>query len=385
MERVRSLTRARVLGLTAAIAAVALGGAGCQSAAKTRDSMYRAVGLGKPAPVAQFMCVVEPGLQMLPDVTRNGAPTPVLLGKAFLFGQDSQPTEADGELTVMVTDTTPRAPGTPPKNVQYTNFDAATMKKLRAGDERLGRHYLFPIPWPADWADVTQVVVQAQYKPNPESKLPTMYHPAVKVSIAQGPLQVTDKLTGQPAGAGVGVGLGGLGNGVPDPDRLRQMIAAGGQPPATGMPGIGMPNSAALGTGLPGLTGPNGNTGTIPAGGMTFPQMPTIQQPPVNLPVAPAGGGIPPSTTFGANGSRTTTAAWVGPAPGAAQSLASTPPQVGLGMQPGFQQPALQPPAGFGSQPAGPQMPATLPPLDYQPPAARSDDGGLRSITIPRQ
>lgn len=339
MERIRSLTGMRVLGLTAALAAVALGGAGCQSVANTRAGMMKAVGLGQPTPVAQFMCVVEPTPQQLPDITRNGAPTPALLGKAFLFGTDSKPADADGQLTVVMTDATPRPPGTPPRNVEVTNFDAGTMKKLLANDERLGRHYLFPIPWPADWTDVTQVIVQAQYKPSAESKLPVLYHPAVKVTIGHGPLQAIDQKTGLPLGS-TNPSAAGLGAGVPDPDQLRKQILAGGK--------------------LPG-TGPEVPGRLVPAGA-TFP--PT-----------PAAGGLPPTTTVGPNGQRTTTAAWVGPPPG------QTPPAV-------FP-PTIQPPPVLGLQP---QVPATLPggsdTLVWPPPGGiggsnQPDD--LRPVVIQRQ
>lgn len=324
MERIRSLTAVRGLGLTAALAAVALGGLGCQSATKTRADMLKAVGLGKPAPVSQFMCVVEPTPQALPDITRNGTPTYALLGKAFLFGLDSKPTDADGQLTVVMTDATPRPPGTPPKNVEVTNFDPATMKKLLANDERLGRHYLFPIPWPSDWVDVTHVIVQAQYKPNPDSKLPTLYHPAIKMTVGAGPLQVIDQRTGQSVGT-ANPAAGGLGNGVPDPDHLRNQILASGKP---------------------GATPPAGSGATVPAGAM-FPQAPA-GLPPASQPLMPAGGVIPPTTTVGPDGRRITTSAWVGPPP------TSTPP-----LMPATSPPTIQPPPGLGSQPL---MPAVVPP-----------------------
>ena len=74
----------------------------------------------------QMMCLVEPGLQHLPDLTKNGEKTAVLMGRLFLFGADQKPLDPCGSLTLQLTDTTPRVKGRPAHVGQIVSCDAAT-------------------------------------------------------------------------------------------------------------------------------------------------------------------------------------------------------------------------------------------------------------------
>lgn len=228
----------RVLGLTVALAAVALGGAGCQSVSKSRADMMRAVGLTKPTAPAQFICMVQSGLQDLPDTTRGGRPTKAVIGKMFLFGSDRQPAEANGQLTLMMTDATPRPPGSPTRTPEVANIDAKALRSLKANDERFGPCYAFVIPWPEEWVGVSQIAIQATFKPDPALNAATMYHQVMKVSLNEN-LVVIDQKTGMPRGGSVAAAPA-MGS-VPDPDQLLKQLQPGGRPTAAPLEITGLP------------------------------------------------------------------------------------------------------------------------------------------------
>lgn len=324
----------RVLGVTVALAAVALGGAGCQSVAKTRADMRRAVGLSKPTAPAQFICMVQSGLQDLPDTTRGGRPTKAVIGKMFLFGSDRQPAEANGQLTLMMTDATPRPPGAPARTPEVANIDAVALKSLKANDERFGPCYAFIIPWPEDWVGVNQIAIQATFKPDPSLNAATMYHQVMKVSLNEN-LVVIDQKTGMPKGATVAAPAMGS---VPDPDMLRAQVQAGGQP--TGMP-----------------------------------ELPPVHQT----------GYVPPTTTAGPSGSGVTSQAWAAPTPTTPPMPSPpTPPTGGpiMPVIPPAVTPSGTPPAGNGVQVWPPPSGAALPPVG--PIGELQPDGMLRPVVIKR-
>ncbi len=331
-----------VLGLTVALAAVALGGAGCQSAAKSRADMMRAVGLTKPAPPAQLICMVEPGLQELPDTTRSGLPTKALLGRMYLLGTDRKPADADGQLTLMVSDATLRPPGAAARKDEVVNIDPVTLKSLVANDERFGKHYVFVFPWPTDWTDVDQLAIQVRYTPNPALKSPDLFHQVMKVSVDRGgPPAVIDKATGRPLYAAPTES--GITRGVPSPN---DFLMSGGSS----------------------------------MGGSTTP------------PIQQAGNFVPPTTTAGPNGSRVTSAAWARPAPGQPIQPAMPTirpsafgPQPGLPTMPGNLPPTLPSPPGSGSQPFVWPPPGGVTPPPVGPVGELRPDGALQPVVIQRQ
>ncbi len=331
-----------VFGVTVALAAVALGGAGCQSVAHSRTSMMRAVGLTPAAPPREFICMVESGIQELPDTTRGGRPTKAILGKMFLFGADRQPAEADGQLTLMMADATPRPPGAPTLRPEVVNIDQTALKSLRGNDERFGRCYAFVLPWPAEWTGVEQVTIQASYKPDPSLNAPTMYHQVMKVSLNNN-LQVIDQRTGQlrTGTADVSPVMGS----VPDPDQLlKQFQAGGGQPLAA----------------------------------------------PATQPTMTAGNYLPPTTTAGPNGSRVTTTAWTAPPPGGPVMPTIQPPAA-FSSQPlmppalGNLPPTATSPPTSGSQPFVWPPPGGVNPPPVGPIGELRPDGMLQPVVIPRQ
>ena len=152
------------------VMAVAVIAAACGCAATDRlTAQYhdarRSVGMDATAPPSQVMLVMQRRLAGLPDPLRPDATQQGLPGQVFLLGSDNRPAAADGDLTVVVSDDTPRPPGQPPMKTEKWQFGRDILTKLRQKDERFGECYVLFLPWPADWKDVSKVTVRAVYTP----------------------------------------------------------------------------------------------------------------------------------------------------------------------------------------------------------------------------
>lgn len=136
---------------------------------------------------AQMICHVEPNIQLLPNTTKNGEKTALLIGKLYLFGADQKPTDANGALSVVMHDITPRPAGQKSKIGQHIHIDAATLKRIQADDERFGRHYTFPLSWPTEWTDVTHVTITACYKQlaGDDFVSPLLTQPDIKLKVVR--------------------------------------------------------------------------------------------------------------------------------------------------------------------------------------------------------
>lgn len=120
-----------------------------------------------PAPVrtaTQVSLVMQRRLATLPDPTREDAEQGGLPGQVFLMAADGKPVAAAGNLTVTVTDATPRPPGQPPRTTEKWQFTPDVLHRLTVRDDRFGECYALFLPWPEDWADVTRVAVKAVYQ-----------------------------------------------------------------------------------------------------------------------------------------------------------------------------------------------------------------------------
>src|SRR5262249_3220671 len=140
---IRRLVRAVLIGAAPAVSAA--GGATFSGLSKDLHE------LAAPAanPVTNLACTWQNRLTNLPAPTRNGAATPGVAGEIFLFDAGYQPAEAVGDLTVVVSDITPRPPGQTGPTPEAWHFTPATLKNLRYVDERIGRCHIVFLPWPA--------------------------------------------------------------------------------------------------------------------------------------------------------------------------------------------------------------------------------------------
>jgi hypothetical protein len=113
-----------------------------------------------------LVCGWQNRLASLPDPLRNGLPTVGIAGQIFLLASNS-PVDPNGELTVRVTDASPRPPGQSGPVPEEWHFTNASLKNLRLADEHFGQCLIIFLPWPDTWRDVTRVRFNARYdQPN---------------------------------------------------------------------------------------------------------------------------------------------------------------------------------------------------------------------------
>lgn len=282
MERIRPLTAAGGRGAVL-VAAVGLS-AGCAGMrAATVEKFKHAVAApattakdtaGAPAEkstaATEFACAWQNRLAQLPDPTKGGAMTPGVVGQVFVYATGDtgpQPTDVNGELTVMVSDTTPRMNGAPPAKPEVWHYTKDVLRRMVVSDERFGRSLVVFLPWPPEWRDVNRLYVQASYQ---QSNGPTLYAQPTTVTLDFSPT------AGQPSPGPGGYAAAGM-PGVPDPHAVLRQMQAGGVGPQPPMPP------------------PAGGWGTVPAG---FVPPPTPYSPPAavppQMPYQPPPGAVPP-------------------------------------------------------------------------------------------
>jgi hypothetical protein len=293
--------------LTAAVAGLAVGCAGVRPGDLSLDKLKARVtapsspAAAAPAPTVVNKAAADPQpvkgvpateftfgwrnrLAQLPDPTKGGAMNPGLVGQVFLFTHDLKPADVAGELSVLVSDVSPRPPGQPKPKDEMWHFTADVLRTKVVNDERFGRSVVVFLPWPPEWRDVNTVSIQARYdQPNGQ----TLY--------AQ-PTTVTLDFSNSSGQAAVQPGQAGLPS-IPDPKAVLQQVRANGgfAPPATATAMTAPPSATAIpmnlrpANGFPPMTAqPAGGfpPAMQPVGG--FP--PAMQQPPMQ----PAGG-FPPA------------------------------------------------------------------------------------------
>ena len=172
-----------------AAVAVAVALSGC--AATDRLSAHyldakRAVGLDPAAarPATRLSLIMQRRLASLPDPVRPDAVQPGLPGQVFLAGADDRPVPAGGDLTITVTDDTPRPPGQAPRTGEKWQFSRDVLAMLKQKDERFGECYVLFLPWPADWKDVTRVTIKGHYQAAGQVAL---FAQEVKINLDAGP------------------------------------------------------------------------------------------------------------------------------------------------------------------------------------------------------
>ena len=95
----------------------------------------------------------------LPDPTKNGAMLHGVVGQLFLFTAESQFAQANGRLTVEMTN---QADGT---RLGTWTFEKDVLKRMTTMDERFGKCYAIFLPWPEYDPSVTRVKFKSRYEP----------------------------------------------------------------------------------------------------------------------------------------------------------------------------------------------------------------------------
>ena len=100
-----------------------------------------------------------------PDPAHNGAPTPGIAGRIYLFAQEvGIPLIGDGTVTVDLYDDSPKAAGKPPVLIEEWRLDKDTLHRLARKDV-VGWGYTVFLPWGTYKPDTTQVHMTVCYKP----------------------------------------------------------------------------------------------------------------------------------------------------------------------------------------------------------------------------
>ena len=116
-------------------------------------------GPGKPS---QMAVAWINKVQYAPDVVHDGAPTPGLVGRLYLFDEEVKfPVIGDGAVTVTLYDDT-KGPATQPLEQWY--IDPVALKKFLKKDT-VGWGYTVFLPWGSCKPDVTKVHLMCKYDP----------------------------------------------------------------------------------------------------------------------------------------------------------------------------------------------------------------------------
>src|SRR5262245_8887238 len=143
-------------GLLAAVALAALA-AGCVLLDRADD--------GKPPPPGvpcQVVTTWQNCVRFAPDPCHNGAPTPGLAGRLYLFGPKiGHPMTGDGSLVVDLYDETKEGQSVV---LEQWRLDPKSLEMLLRKD-MIGWGYTLFLPWGQYRPDITRVRMRARYEP----------------------------------------------------------------------------------------------------------------------------------------------------------------------------------------------------------------------------
>jgi len=101
-----------------------------------------------------------------PDLSRGGAPTPVVVGRVYLFGPDGKASYiGDGSMGIDMFDSTPAHMGAngEPKLVEILRIDPVSLTQMVKKD-MFGEGYTILFPWSTYSQDITQIYISVRYE-----------------------------------------------------------------------------------------------------------------------------------------------------------------------------------------------------------------------------
>jgi hypothetical protein len=171
------------------LAAVALTVALSTGCATTDWQVFKG-GPPPPGVPCQIVATWQNRVMFTPDPTKNGAQTPGLAGRLYLFGPEiSFPMTGDGGLVVDLYDETK---GQPVIQEQW-RFDPGTLKRLLKQDQ-IGWGYTLFLPWSGYRAEITKVRLRLRYEP--PHGTPLFTENALTLGELNGVVRVTSSATG---------------------------------------------------------------------------------------------------------------------------------------------------------------------------------------------
>ena len=162
-------------------------GSGCVHLPKT--------GSDDPTPhgaVCQIAATWNHQVVFAPDPTHNGAPTPGLAGRLYLFGKEiSYPLVEEGSLIVDLYDETKPAAEGQPLPLEEWRLDPATLKRL-AKKDMIGYGYTLFLPWGTYKPEINQIHLKIRFV---TAKGDTFYADSGRVSLDKAIEPVTHSAT----------------------------------------------------------------------------------------------------------------------------------------------------------------------------------------------
>jgi hypothetical protein len=114
----------------------------------------------EPAPPTQVVCTWKNSVAFLPDFTHNGQPAPALVGRVYLFVDESlPPVFCEGTLTVLVW---PEGCDDP-KKMEATILNPEDFKRLGKADT-IGPGYTVVVPWSLYDPTVSKICIRTAFQ-----------------------------------------------------------------------------------------------------------------------------------------------------------------------------------------------------------------------------
>ncbi len=141
--------------------------------------------------VCQLVATWQDKVMFSPDPVHGGKPTPGIVGRLYLFGEEiGTPLVGDGSVVVDLYDDGPKADGGEPVMLEEWRLDAVTLKKLLRHDP-IGWGYTLFMPWGSYRPDIAQVHLVLRYSPakgtpifSPESPVLLVHDPSSEPVVA---------------------------------------------------------------------------------------------------------------------------------------------------------------------------------------------------------
>jgi hypothetical protein len=152
-----------MLWLAACVPVLSLMAAGCTTT-NSFLSVNETLGAAPSGSPCRVAAAWIPQVTWTEDPTRNGAPTPGIAGRIYLFGEDMKlPLTAEGAIVVDLFDETPGRPKASAP-IEEWRFDKDTLKRLQRKDP-VGWGYTLFLPWGSYKPDTTQVQLRVRFEP----------------------------------------------------------------------------------------------------------------------------------------------------------------------------------------------------------------------------
>lgn len=128
-------------------------------------------------PPCQLVATWNPGVVNTPDPTHDGAETPGLVGRIYLFGSEiGAPLTGDGSLVVQLYDDTASPVAKDARPLEEWQFDPETLKRLQRRDA-IGWGYTLFLPWGTYKPEIGRVHLKVRYTPSKGGPLYTAGSP----------------------------------------------------------------------------------------------------------------------------------------------------------------------------------------------------------------